>query len=90
MALKQEKYDIWVQNDDAIKHTRIFFDFIQRKFNSLDGLYLHGKIPLIYTITENQPRNQSEAEVERLKRKKRTEKKKRKLHPSLLQKKAVL
>ena len=42
---------------------------MQRTFNSLDGLYLHGKCPLIYTIIENQSRKQSAAEVEILNRK---------------------
>ena len=41
MALKQDKYKIEVQNDDAINHNRIFFDFMQQTFNFLDGLYLH-------------------------------------------------
>ena len=44
MALKREKYDIEVQNDDAIKRNRIFFDFMQRTFNRMDGLYLHKNI----------------------------------------------
>ena len=43
MALKREKYDIEVQNDDAIKRNRIFFDFMQQTFNCLDELYLHEK-----------------------------------------------
>ena len=40
MALNFDKYDIEVRNDDAIKCKQILFDFIQRKFNCLDGLYL--------------------------------------------------
>ena len=44
MAIKQDKYDIEVENDDAIKLNRIFFDFVQRTFNRLDGLYLHEKL----------------------------------------------
>ena len=44
MALKRYKYDIEVQNDDAIKRNQIFFDFMQRTFNSLDGLYFHEKV----------------------------------------------
>ena len=43
MALNWYKYDIEVQNIDAIKRNKIFFDFVQRKFNRLDGLYLHEK-----------------------------------------------
>ena len=66
MALKRDKYDIEVQNDDAIKRNQIFFDFMQRVFNRLDGLYLHEKSLLIDTIISNQYRNQSAAEVERL------------------------
>ena len=70
MALKRDKYDIDVQNYDAIKRNQIFFDFMQRTFNSLDELYLHGKSILIDTIIENQLREQSAAEVEILNRKK--------------------
>ena len=44
MALKRDKYDIELQNDDAINCNQIFFDFIQRTFNCLDGLYLHEKV----------------------------------------------
>ena len=40
IAINQDKYDIEVQNDNATKRKRIFFDFMQRKFNHLDGLYL--------------------------------------------------
>ena len=29
MALKRDKYDIEVKNDDAIKRNRILFDFVQ-------------------------------------------------------------
>ena len=75
MAFKQEKYDIEVKNDDAIKRNRIFFDFMQQTFNFLDGLYLHEKSLLIDTIIENQLRKQSAAEVERMNRGKKIEKK---------------
>ena len=44
MALKRDKYDIDVQNDDAIKCNWTFFDFMQQTFNSMDGLYLHEKV----------------------------------------------
>ena len=37
-------YNIEVQNDDATKRNRIFFDFMQRTFNHLDGLYLHEEL----------------------------------------------
>ena len=43
MALKRDKYEIEVQNDDAINCNRILFYFMQRKFNRLDGLYLYEK-----------------------------------------------
>ena len=36
MALNQDKYDIEVRNDGAIKRNQIFFDFFQRTFNCLD------------------------------------------------------
>ena len=41
MSLHRDKYDIKIQNDDAIKRNQIFFDFIQHMFNCLDKLYLH-------------------------------------------------
>ena len=43
MALKQDKYEIEVPNDDAIKRNQIFFDFMQRTLICLDILYLHEK-----------------------------------------------
>ena len=43
MALNWNKYEIEVQNDDAIKRNKIFFDLIQQTFNRLDGLYIHKK-----------------------------------------------
>ena len=69
MDLERDKYNIEVQNIDAIKRKRIFFDFVQRTFNRLDGLYLHEKSLLIDAIVENQSRKQSAAEVETLNRK---------------------
>ena len=48
MALKRDKYDIEVQNDDAIKRNQIFFDFMQRTLNRLYGLYLHEDVFYIY------------------------------------------
>ena len=62
---------------------------MQRMFNLLDGLYLHGKILLIDTIIENKSRKQSAAEVEILNRK-NNRNKKRKVYISLLQQRAVL
>ena len=66
MDLNQEKYDIDVRNDDAIKHNQIWFDFMQRTFNILDRLYLHEKCLLIDTIIKDQPKKQSAAEIEKL------------------------
>ena len=63
MALNQDKYDIEVQNDDAIKCNQIFFYFMQIIFNRLDGLYLHEKYIFIDTIKVDQSRNQSAAEI---------------------------
>ena len=56
MALKQDKYDIEVQKNDAMKRNKIFYYFIQRTFNRQDGLYLNEKSLLIDTIIENQLR----------------------------------
>ena len=86
MALNQKKYDIEVQNDDAIKHNQILFDFMQQKFNPLDGLYIHEKCLLIYAIIKYQPSKQSAAEIEKLNREKRPETKERKVHLRILQK----
>ena len=72
MDIKRDKYDIGVQNDDAINCNLIFFDFVQQTFNRMDGLYLHERIILIDTIIETE--------------KKSTETKIRKVHPILLQK----
>ena len=44
MALKRDKYEIEVQNDDAINCNRILFYFMQRTFNRMDGFYLHEKV----------------------------------------------
>ena len=44
MALNQDKYDIEVQNDDAIKCNQILFNFMQQMFNNLDGLYLRDNV----------------------------------------------
>ena len=86
MDLNQEKYDIEVRNDDAIKCNRILFDFMQRTFNPLYGSCLHKKCLLIDTIIEDQPRKQSAAEIEKLNREKKARKKERLLHVSLIQK----
>ena len=47
MAIKREKYDIEVKNDDAIKRNGIFFDFMKRTLNCLDGIYLCERYILI-------------------------------------------
>ena len=60
MSLIWDKYDIEVRNDDAIKRNQILFDFMQRTFNHLDGLYLH-EFFLINKIKKNQSRKQSVA-----------------------------
>ena len=86
MALNWEKYDIEFLNDDAIKHNQILFDFMQRILNSLYGLYLYEKCPLIDTIMKDQLRKQSSVEVEKPNRKKRPETKERKVHLRLIQK----
>ena len=36
MALKQDKYAIDIQGDDAIKRNRLFFDFMLIMFNHLN------------------------------------------------------
>ena len=71
MALNQEKYDIEVQNDDAIKRNQILFDFIQQTFNSLDGLYLREICILIYMIIKDKFRNHSVVEIEILNKEKK-------------------
>ena len=89
MALKRDKYYIEVWYDDAIKRKRIFFGFMQKTFNRLDGLYMDENFILIDTIKKDQLRKHSAAEVEILNREKKYRNKKRKVHLSLLQKKAV-
>ena len=83
MALNWEKYDIEVQNDVAIKLNQIFFDFIQRTFNHLYGLYLREICLLIGVIMKYQLRKQSSEETEKLNREKKA-KKEREANLSLL------
>ena len=63
MVLNQEKYDIEVQNDDAIKRNCILFDIMQQKFNHLDGSYLPEICLLIDAIMKNKLRKQSVEEI---------------------------
>ena len=35
MAIKRDKYDIEVQNDDAIKRNQILFDFMQHSLHEI-------------------------------------------------------
>ena len=90
MSLKREKSDIEFHNDDAIKRERIFFDFVQRTFNCLDGLYLPEKCILMDTIIENQSIKQSAEEVERLNRRKKQKQKQGRYIQAFSKKKAVL
>ena len=66
----RDQYDIEVQSDDAIKRNQIFFDFMQRTFNRLDGLYLLGKYLSVDTIIKEQFGKQSTAEIGNLNREK--------------------
>ena len=50
MDLNRDKYNIEVQNDDPIKGNKIFFNFMQKTFNRLDGLYLRERRLLIDAI----------------------------------------
>ena len=77
MALDRDKYDIEIRNDDTIKRNQIFFYFMQRIFNFLDGLYLRERYLLIYTIMRDQLRNQSASESEKLNREKKYRKKRK-------------
>ena len=86
MDLNWYKYDIEVRNDYAINCNQIFFDFMQRPFNRLDGLYLSEICLLIDTIMKYQSRKQSAAEIEKLNREKRPQTKERKEHLSFLKK----
>ena len=72
MALKQDKYYIEVQNDDAINRNQIFFDFMLQTFNCLYLLYLRERYLLIDAITKNQMRKQSAAKIEKLNREKKS------------------
>ena len=71
MPINQDKYEIRVQNDDAIKSNQIFFYFMQQTFNRLDGLYLRETCILIDVIMKDQLREQISAEIEKLNREKK-------------------
>ena len=62
-SLNRDKYEIEVRNDDAIKRNQILFGFMQQTFNRMDGLYQHGRFPLIYGIMKDRFRKQSAAEI---------------------------
>ena len=53
MAINQKKYDIEARNDDVINRNRLFFDFMQRTFNRLEGFYLREICLLIEAIMED-------------------------------------
>ena len=40
MVFHRDKYDIEVQNDEAIKRNRFFFDFMLGMFNHLNLIYV--------------------------------------------------
>ena len=77
----QEKYDVEVLNDDVIKRNQIFFNFMQRTFNCLYGLYLRQIYLLMDAIIKIQLRvqsaagcrrvQQSAAEIEKMNREKK-------------------
>ena len=85
LARNWDKYEIDIRNDDTIKRNQIFFDFMKKTFNCLDGLYLHERFLFIYTIMEYQSRKWSVAEIVNQTEKK-SETKERKVHITLLKK----
>ena len=68
LDLNQDKYEIEVQNDDAIKRNQIFFYFMQQTFINLDALYLQEKFLLMDTIIKYPSQKHSAAEIEKLNR----------------------
>ena len=58
MDINWDKYNIVVRNDDAIKHNRILFDFMQQTFNYMDELYLRERCISINKIIKDQLRKQ--------------------------------
>ena len=77
MVINRYKYDIEVRDDDAIKHNRIFFDFMQQTFSFLDELYMDEKCLFMDTIKKDELRNQSSVKFKRLYRDRSKETKKR-------------
>ena len=63
MALNQDKYEIEARNDYAIKCNQIFFYFMKRTFNSMDGLYLREMCLLIDMMIKDQLGKQSAVEI---------------------------
>ena len=86
MDLNWDKYEIEVRNDDAIKRSQTIFDFVQRTFNRLDGLYLRNFFLLIDNTLRDQLSKQSAAITKKLNKEKNPETKERKVHLCLLQK----
>ena len=70
MSLNQERYDIEVQNDDAINQNKIFFYFVQLTLKRINDVYLREGCLLIDAIMKDQLRKQSAAEIEKLNREK--------------------
>ena len=78
MALNWDKYDIEVRNDDTIKRSQTLFDFVQRTFNRLDGLYLRNFFLLIDNILKDQLSKQSAAKTKKLNKEKKSRNKRKK------------
>ena len=76
-APNQYKYDIEFQNDDTINRNRLFFDFMLRTLNRLNGLYMDEIFIVIDTIKKYQCRKPSAAEFERPNREKNGRNKKK-------------
>ena len=47
IALKQDKYSIDIEGEDAINRNRLFFDFMLRIFDNLNQLYEMEKVFLL-------------------------------------------
>ena len=77
MALNWDKYYIEVQDDDAIKCNQIFYDFVQRMLNHMDGLFMVEHFILIYAIKKDKLRKQSAAKFEIPNREKKDRKRKK-------------